>query len=221
MEETGALTWERLRTLPTMYQYCNDLASPSLRGHHPARSACPRSLGVTAQRCAVVHMAPSRPVAASDPMALPPESLARSFKGLFPMRLRARSIGRLTQTKGCPETTDASPQMGDSTGQSTLPFATHFPMHARPALARRNVNISPNQCRLAPRPFGVLPSAYARQWLPSRTALAASDEAPEGPRRVVGRGAVGRRRPEDAGLRPTPSARGRGREKSGEHHESK
>lgn len=219
MEETGALTWERLRTLPTTYQFCNDMASRSLLGPHKAQSACPRPVGVTAQRCAVAHTTPPHPAAASEPMARLPWSLAPSFQGPLPGLPCPRAIGSQPNRKGSLGLTVATLSMGDSAGHLTLLFARHLPMHARLALARRNVNISPFQCRLAPRPSGMLPRASARLRLPPRGALAAPGAAPAGPRRVAERGAVGRSRPEDAGTLPAPSARGRSREKGGMHHE--
>ncbi len=219
MEETGALTWERLRTLPTTYQYCNDLASRFLLGPHQAQSACPRPVGDTAQRCAVAHATPPHPAAAFEPIARLPLSLAPSFQGPLPGLLCPRAIGSHPSTNGSLELTVATLSMGDSAGLLTPLFARHFPMHARLALARRNVNISPFQCRLAPRPFGMLPRASARLRLPPRVALVALEAAPAGPRRVAERGAVGLSRPEDAGTLPAPSARGRGREKGGKHHE--
>ena len=219
MEETSALTWERLRTLPTTYQFCNDMASRSLLGPHQAQSACPRPVGVTAQRCAVAHATPPHPAAVSEPMARRPLSLAPSFQGLLPGLLCPRATGSQSNTSGSLELTVATLSMGDSAGHLTPLFAGHLPMHARLALARRNVDISPSQCRLAPRPSGMLPRASARLRLPPRGALVAPGAAPAGPRRVAERGAVGRSRPEDAGTLPAPSARGRGREKGGKHHE--
>jgi hypothetical protein len=219
MEETGALTWERLRTLPTTYQFCKDMASRSLLGPHQAQSACPRPVGVTAQRCAVAHATPPHPAAPSEPMARLPLSLAPSFQGPMPGLLCPRAIGSQPNTSGSLGLTVVTHSMGDSAGHLTPLFARHFPMHARPALRVQNVNIFHSQCRLAPRPFGELPPTHARLRLTPWVAPDASDAAPSGPRRVIGRGAVGRCRPEDAGLRPTLSARGRSREKGEKHDE--
>lgn len=187
---------------------CNLPGMTPLQGHHPARSACPRSLGVTVQRCASDRTVTPRPVAAPGPMARPTEGLVPSLRGSLPAVPPPKPMRRTPEGEGHIGTTVAALLEGDPTGHATPLPAAQIPMHARLAPCTENVTIFLPRRSLAPRPSGVLPPASGRPWLPPRAAPGATGAGPAGPRRGSRRGGtVGRRRPKSAGPARTQRSR--------------